>query len=133
MSDPEMDAIRQQRLAQMQNQYGGGGDPEKQAKMEENQRQQKDMMNSMLNQLLDQNARARLNTLKIGKPEKAQMVEQMIVRMAQSGQIGGKLDDAQLVQILESLNQQMPRSTSTVKFDRRRAAVDSDSDEDYGI
>lgn len=101
--------------------------------MEENQRQQKDMMNSMLNQLLDQNARARLNTLKIGKPEKAQMVEQMIVRMAQSGQIGGKLDDAQLVQILESLNQQMPRSTSTVKFDRRRAAVDSDSDEDYGI
>ena len=111
----------------------GGGDPEKQAKMEENQRQQKDMMNSMLNQLLDQNARARLNTLKIGKPEKAQMVEQMIVRMAQSGQIGGKLDDAQLVQILESLNQQMPRSTSTVKFDRRRAAVDSDSDEDYGI
>lgn len=101
--------------------------------MEENQRQQKEMMNSMLNQLLDQDARARLNTLKIGKPEKAQMVEQMIVRMAQSGQIGGKLDDAQLVQILESLNQQMPRSTSTVKFDRRRAAVDSDSDEDYGI
>lgn len=101
--------------------------------MEENQRQQKDMMNSMLNQLLDQNARARLNTLKIGKPEKAQMVEQMIVRMAQSGQIGGKLDDAQLVQILESLNQQMPRSTSTVKFDRRRAALDSDSDEDYGM
>ncbi|CAO1370842.1 unnamed protein product [Diamesa serratosioi] len=132
MSDPEMDAIRQQRLSQMQNQYGGG-DPEQQKKMEENQRQQKDMMNSMLNQLLDQDARARLNTLKIGKPEKAQMVEQMIVRMAQSGQIGGKLDDAQLVQILESLNQQMPRSTSTVKFDRRRAALDSDSDEDYGM
>lgn len=36
--------------------------------------QQKQMMNSMLAQLLDQNARARLNTLKISKPEKATMV-----------------------------------------------------------
>lgn len=60
------------------------------------------------------------------------MVEQIICQMAQRGQIGSKLDDAQFVQILESLNQQMPKSNSTVKFDRRRAAMDSD-DEDYGI
>lgn len=57
------------------------------------------------------------------------MLENMIIRMAQSGQIAGKIDDQQLVQILESVNQQMPKSTSTVKFDRRRAAIDSDEDE----
>lgn len=74
-----------------------------------------------------------VNTLKISKPEKAQMVEQMIVRMAQMGQLPGKMDDAMLVQLLESLNKQMPKSNSMVKFDRRRAAVDSDSDEDYGL
>lgn len=75
-----------------------------------------------------------VNTLKISKPEKAQMVEGMIVRMAQMGQLQGKLDDAQLVQLLESVNSQMPRSTSTVKFDRRRAAIDSDDDDDdYGL
>lgn len=74
-----------------------------------------------------------MNTLKISKPEKAQMVEQMIIRMAQQGQIGGKLDDAQLKSLLESVNQQMPNSTSQVKFDRRRAAIDSDDDDDYGI
>lgn len=74
-----------------------------------------------------------MNTLKISKPEKAQMVEGMIIRMAQSGQIPGRLDDEQLVQLLESLNQQMPKSNSTVKFDRRRAAMDSDDDEDYGL
>lgn len=74
-----------------------------------------------------------VNTLKISKPEKAQMVEQMVVRMAQMGQLGGKMDDAQLVSLLESLNKQMPKSTSTVKFDRRRAAMDSDSDDDYGM
>jgi programmed cell death protein 5 len=53
--------------------------------------------------------------------------------MAQRGQLGSKLDDQQLVQLLESLNQQMPRSTSKVNFDRRRANIDSDSDDDYGI
>lgn len=61
------------------------------------------------------------------------MVEQMICRMAQMGQLPGKLDDAQLVSLLETLNKQMPKSTSQVKFDRRRAAMDSDSDEDYGL
>lgn len=74
-----------------------------------------------------------VNTLKISKPEKAQMVEGMICRMAQMGQLQGKLDDAQLVQLLESVNSQMPRSTSSVKFDRRRAAIDSDDDDDYGL
>lgn len=75
-----------------------------------------------------------VNTLKISKPEKAQMVEGMICRMAQMGQLPGKLDDAQFIQLLESVNQQMPRSTSTVKFDRRRAAIDSDDDDDdYGL
>ncbi|EDS34207.1 conserved hypothetical protein [Culex quinquefasciatus] len=128
MDDPELDAIRQQRLQQMQ-----GANPEQQKAQQEQMAAQQEMKNSMLSQLLDQNARARLNTLKISKPDKAQMVEGMIIRMAQMGQIGGKLDDASLVKLLESLNQQMPRSNSTVKFDRRRAAMDSDSDDDYGI
>lgn len=60
------------------------------------------------------------------------MVEGMICRMAQMGQLPGKMDDTQFVQLLESVNQQMPRSTSSVKFDRRRAAIDSD-DDDYGL
>lgn len=54
----------------------------------------------------------------------------MIIQMAQQGRLGGKIDDAQLVQLLESLSQQMPRSTSKVNFDRRRANL-SDDDEDY--
>jgi len=129
MSDPEIEAIRSARMKQMQQQY----DPEQSEKIKEQREQQTQMKNSMLVQLLDQNARARLNTLKISKPEKAEMVEQMIIQMAQSGRIGGKLDDQQFRQVLESLSDQMPRSTSKVNFDRRRANIDSDSDDDYGL
>uniref|UniRef100_A0A0K8TQ97 Putative programmed cell death protein n=1 Tax=Tabanus bromius TaxID=304241 RepID=A0A0K8TQ97_TABBR len=132
MGDPELEAIKQQRLAQLQSQYGNGPqNPEQQKAREEQMRQQEEMKHSMLSQLLNQQARARLNTLKISKPEKAEMVEGMIIRMAQAGRIPGKLDDQQFVSILESLNQQIPKSTSTVKFDRRRAALDSD--DDYGL
>uniref|UniRef100_A0A1L8DJC7 Putative programmed cell death protein n=1 Tax=Nyssomyia neivai TaxID=330878 RepID=A0A1L8DJC7_9DIPT len=132
MADDELNAIRAQRLAEMQKQYGGSDQKAQGEAQEERRRQEEDMKNSILAQIMDQSARARLNTLKISKPEKAQMVEQMICRMAQMGQIPGKLDDAQLVQLLESVNRQMPRSTSAVKFDRRRTAIDSD-DEDYGL
>lgn len=70
-----------------------------------------------------------VNTIKISKPEKAAMVENMICRMVQMGQIQNKVSEPELIQLLESLNQQMPKSASTVKFDRRRAALDSDDDD----
>lgn len=44
--------------------------------MQQQKEQQEQQINSMLAQLLDQNARARLNTLKISKPEKAEMVRE---------------------------------------------------------
>lgn len=40
----------------------------------------------------------------------------MIIQMAQQGRIGGKLDDTQLVSLLETITQQMPRSTSKVNY-----------------
>lgn len=69
-----------------------------------------------------------VNTIKIGKPEKAQMIEQMLVRMAQSGQLRGQIDEPQLIELLQNVNQQMPQKQTSVKFDRRRAALDSDDE-----
>ncbi|ALC43934.1 PDCD-5 [Drosophila busckii] len=134
MSDSDLDALRAQRMSQMQSQFGGGGgmSAEKQEQQQEQMRAQEEMKHSILSQVLDQQARARLNTLKVSKPEKAQMFENMVIRMAQMGQVRGKLDDAQFVSIMESVNAQMPQAKSTVKYDRRRAAIDSDDDEDYG-
>lgn len=126
MSDPELEAIRQQRLAQLQSDHKGrNGDANNTA--EEKMQQMQEMKHFILTQVLDQSARARLNTLCIGKPEKGKMVEEMLLNMAQCGQLPGKLDEKQLISLLESVNQQMQRKT-TVKFDRRRAALDSDDE-----
>ncbi|CAG9854336.1 unnamed protein product [Phyllotreta striolata] len=127
MDDPELEQIRKQRLAQLQSQsqYGEGD----RQKKEEEVKAQEDMKNSILVQILDQSARARLNTLMLGKPEKGRMVENMLVQMARSGQIGTKISEKDLIGLLENVSNQTKSKTS-VKFDRRRAALDSD-DEDF--
>ncbi|XP_063235484.1 programmed cell death protein 5 [Bacillus rossius redtenbacheri] len=124
MGDSELEEIRNRRLAQLQSNYKGGQDDKA---AEERQQQQEDLKNGILSQVLTQAARARLNTLMIGKPEKGKMVENMLVQMARTGQIRGKLDEPQLIDILEKVSQQLQRTT-TVKFDRRRAALDSDDE-----
>ncbi|KAF7259880.1 hypothetical protein EG68_02928 [Paragonimus skrjabini miyazakii] len=100
---------------------------------------QKDMRASILAQILDQDSRARrtccfstkshelVNTIALTKPEKAQMVENMLISMAQTGRVRSKLNEDQFKQILMQLSSNAPKTT-TVKFDRRRAAIDSDDD-----
>ncbi|XP_015588053.1 programmed cell death protein 5 [Cephus cinctus] len=127
MSDPELEAIRQQRLTQLQSQFKGNDGANQQQAAEEKRQQIEEMRHSILTQVLDQSARARLNTLCLGKPEKGKMVEEMLLNMAQRGQLPGKLGEKELIGLLESVNQQT-RRTTTVKFDRRRAALDSDDE-----
>ncbi|CAD1476591.1 unnamed protein product, partial [Heterotrigona itama] len=79
--------------------------------MEEKMQRTEEMRNFILTQVLDQSARARLNTLSLGKPEKGKMVEDMILTMAQQGQIPGKLGEKELISLLESVNQRTQRKT----------------------
>merc|ERR1712083_1075997 len=118
-------------MAELQGQSGGpgagGGDAASQQKAAEERRAQvEDMKNSILSQVLSQEARARLNTLMIAKPEKGMQVEAAIIQMAQSGQLGGKLSEDELIGLLERFAGSTKKTA--VKFDRRRAALDSDSD-----
>ena len=66
-----------------------------------------------------------VNTIRIAKPEKAAMVENMLVQMARRGQLGGQLGEDELRGLLEKVNEQTKQET-TVKYDRRRAALDDD-------
>ncbi|RWS24644.1 programmed cell death protein 5-like protein [Leptotrombidium deliense] len=101
----------------------------------------------ILSQILSQEARARrnkrlqifsifliafsnliaVNTLKTAKPEKAKAVEDILINNARMGVIGGKLSESDLIGVLEKINQQFSKETK-VKFDRRRANLDSDED-----
>ncbi|XP_013407455.1 programmed cell death protein 5-like [Lingula anatina] len=130
MADSELEAIRARRLAEMQAQQQGGrggrGGPS-QEEQEEMKAKQADMRNSILSQVLDQQARARLNTIAVAKPDKAKKVEDMLIQMTQMGQIQTKLSEDQLKSLLERVSEQTQKTK--VKFDRRRAALD-DSDDD---
>ncbi|KAL0271500.1 UNVERIFIED_CONTAM: hypothetical protein PYX00_008579 [Menopon gallinae] len=126
MADVELEEIRRKRLAQLRSEYGHEGGQDEEAH-KERLNQVNEMKNNILSQILDQSARARLNTLMIGKPEKGRMVENMLLQMAQTGQLPGKIDENELIRILENISAQTTRTT-TVKFDRRRAALDSDDE-----
>eukprot|EP00057_Strongylocentrotus_purpuratus_P031164 XP_783776.1 PREDICTED: programmed cell death protein 5 [Strongylocentrotus purpuratus] len=128
MGDSELEAIRARRIAEMQQQMGGQDGQNEQKKMEQAQKEQ-EMKHSMLAQLLDQSARARLNSIALVKPEKAKMIENMLIQMARQGQIGGKINEDGLKGLLEQVNVKMGHSTK-VKFDRRYR-MDSDDDDDF--
>jgi len=121
----ELAQIRQRRMAEMQAMQGGGGDRQKQ--QQEKMEQMENMKNGILSQVLDQEARARLNTIKLTKPEKGQQVEAMLCQMAQTGQLGGKMTESDLKNLLERMS--AGQAANKVKFDRRRA-MDSDDDDD---
>lgn len=126
MEDDDLTAIRNKRMQELQKQMkGGDGDERKRQQMESSKRQE-DMVNSMLSQLLNQDARARLNSIALVKPDQAKQVEGMLINMARSGQISEKMTEKQLVQVLEQISEKKQRTT--VKFERRRV-MDSDSDE----
>ncbi|KAJ1359769.1 hypothetical protein KIN20_018567 [Parelaphostrongylus tenuis] len=101
---------------------------EEQARKEAESRE--NAVNSLLSQILDQQALVRLSNLSAVKPDKAKLVESAVINMARRGQLVGKLSDEGLKQLMEHVSQQTTRTT-TVKFDRRRNNLDSDGDDDY--
>jgi len=59
----------------------------------------------ILKQILDSQARMRLNNIKMVKPELATMVENYLIGMASQGKLGSQITDEQFKQILLSIQQ----------------------------
>ena len=73
----------------------------------------------------------RVDRIAIVKPEKAKRLEDMIIQMANKGQLQSQVNDAMLKQMLEQISEgDAAAPSNTVKFDRRRFGDDSDSDID---
>ncbi|KAK5873897.1 hypothetical protein PBY51_018898 [Eleginops maclovinus] len=127
MADEELEAIRRQRMSELQAKQGDASNNQQQG--EEAKQRETDMRNTILAQVLDQSARARLNNLALVKPDKANAVENYLIQMARFGKLGGKISESGLIEILEKVSQQTEKKM-TVTFNRRRV-MDSDDDEDY--
>lgn len=106
MEDAELNAIRQARLAELQKSNSQPATPQDEQKI------------SVLSQVLEPSARERLSRVRIVRPDRADQVEQYLVKMVQMGSINRKLGEQDIVDILDSLSRD-EKKLSKIVFDRR--------------
>ena len=100
MDDPELAALRQKRMAEIQQQA------QQQAAQEEKAQQFEMQKQSVLRQILTPEARDRLANIKLANPQMADGVEMQLIQLAQSGRLQGVIDDAMLRNILAQITPQ---------------------------
>jgi len=127
MDESELQAIRQARLRELQAQNSPGSNPKSGEEDAEQKRQVEETRQAMLSQILDNEARERLARISIVKADKARAVEDLLIRMVQTGQIRGKVSESQLIGLLEQINQQQRPETKIV-YNRRKFGDDSDDE-----
>lgn len=109
MEDPELEALRQRRMADVQRQQQSQAAQEEKAKQFEMQKQ------SILRQILTPEARDRLANIRLANPEQANSVEMQLIQLAQSGRLKGTITDDMLREILQQI---APRRRE-IKIERR--------------
>ena len=97
MSDEELEAIRQRKMAELQ----------QQALREQSQEQAvaeaQAQKEGILRKILTPEARARLSNIKMVKPEFAEQIEMQLIQLASSGRLKGQVTDEQLRELLVQL------------------------------
>lgn len=125
MDDAELNAIRSARLSELQKNSG-------QAPADQGGDKKDDMKLSMLSQILETSARERLSRVRIVRPDRADAVEQHIIKLAATGNITRKLSENDIVEILDGISRDEKKQTqSKIVFDRRTTNIDSDEDDDF--
>lgn len=75
-------------------------------------------------------AREKLANIRLVKPERATQVETMVINAAQSGQLGGRITEEQLKDLLTKVTEEMQKKTSVTIMRRRKRFDDDDDDDD---
>ena len=111
--DEDLEKLRKKRLQELQDQEVMQQSLEEQ--QDTQQKQYEEQKKQILRGILDQNARVRLNNIKLTRPQIAEQIEQQLILLAQSGRLQQKITDAQLRQLLVKL---LPKKRD-IKIERK--------------
>jgi programmed cell death protein 5 len=95
----DLEELKRRRLLELQQRLQEERAREEQRQLVEFQRR------SILTEILTPEARSRLANIKIAKPEYAIQIENLLIQLAQSGQLKQKIGDVQLKQILGKISE----------------------------
>ncbi|TMW59139.1 hypothetical protein Poli38472_007284 [Pythium oligandrum] len=104
--------------------------PEQMQAEQMKQKQNEEMRSSLLQQVLQPEARERLSRVAIVKPEKARAIEDMVLQMAQRGQLTAKIDEDRLIDLLNRAGETEEKQRTKVTMKRRTYFSDEDEDDD---
>jgi programmed cell death protein 5 len=95
--DEELEAIRRRKYEQLQQEQAGtAADEQKRTEIEEAKK-------NIIRQILTPEARERLGTIRMAKPELAEQLENQLVALAQTGRLKSMITDAQFKKILQQI------------------------------
>ncbi|SER22944.1 DNA-binding protein [Natrinema salaciae] len=97
--EEKLEELRQKKMEQLQDRAESQGEGGQEAAQQQAEAQKK----AVLRQHLTDEARKRLNTVKMSKPQFGEQVERQVISLARSGRIQGKIDDDKMKQLLKEL------------------------------
>ncbi|CAB16880.1 DNA-binding TFAR19-like protein [Schizosaccharomyces pombe] len=126
--DEELQAIRQARLAQLQAEHGSAPSNIASGPSSNQQQQevQDEMRQNLLSQILEHPARDRLRRIALVRKDRAEAVEELLLRMAKTGQISHKISEPELIELLEKISGEVSKRNETKIVINRRVQDDED-------
>lgn len=99
----DIEEIRKKKMEEMKRK----AQDEQQEELEKRQEEAEMKKEAVLKECLTSDARKRLNTVEMAKPEFAEKVEQQIVALSQSGRLQDKISEEEMKEILKEMDKEI--------------------------